>query len=90
MDFGDYDVMQLVIVVVVLEQLLALFEILDFYFVLELLHQDFSQLFEALDLIVFKEIVDFHENVLFVIFSLQKGKRGFHVAVYSMKARLQS
>ena len=90
MNFGDYYIMQLVIVVVILQQLLALFEIFDFDFVFELFKQDISQFFVALDFVVFKKIVDFHEYVFFVGFSLQKRKGGFYVAVYSLNIRLQS
>lgn len=36
MHFGDYDVMQFVVIVIILEEFFALFEIFDFYFISEL------------------------------------------------------
>lgn len=87
--FGYDDVVQFVVVVVVLEEFLALLEVLDFYLVLELLHQQFAQVPEALDFVVFEEVVDLHEDVLLVRLALQERQRRLDMTVYPLDVGLQ-
>lgn len=90
MYFRDDYIMQFVVIIVIFEQLFGFFKILDFYLIVKLSYQKLPQLPDTLKLIVLKEVMNFHKDVLLIIFALQKRKGRFNVTVYSLNTWLQS